>query len=302
MSLIYADRVKETSTTIGTGTLSLAGAATGFQTFVAGIGNGNTCYYGCDDGTDWEIGLGTVASGSPDTLARTTVLASSNSGSAVNWGAGTKTVRCVVPAAIFGSAYVNVDGTIPLTGNWDIGDAIYLATDKIRARDAAGLQLLDDGGNGIFIYDGGNVSVIADSAALNVTLQNIGTGGDPDVNLTLSPGTGGEGIVGFVGDGFVTATSNFYFMIGSTIKFQLSSGETVFRDDLNPYIDDTYDLGRVAKKWRELFCVDVTLMPSASRTPSSNGELVIEATSNTTLTFKLKGSDGTVRSGTITLA
>lgn len=101
MALVHADRVKETSTTTGTGTYDLDGAATGFQTFVAGIGTTNTCYYVAEDGTDWEVGIGTVTDATPDTLARTTILASSNSGSAVNWGAGTKNLFVSIPADRF---------------------------------------------------------------------------------------------------------------------------------------------------------------------------------------------------------
>jgi hypothetical protein len=90
MALIAADRVKETSTTTGTGTYSLAGAVTGFRTFVAGVGSGNTCYYVATDGTNWEVGLGTVTDASPDTLARTRIIKSSNADAAVNWAAGTR--------------------------------------------------------------------------------------------------------------------------------------------------------------------------------------------------------------------
>ena len=104
MALVYADRVKETTTTTGTGTINLAGAATGFQTFVAGIGNGNTVKYCITDGTDWEVGEGTVTDGTPDTLSRTTIHSSSNAGSAVNWGAGTKDVFGTLPAADFPAA------------------------------------------------------------------------------------------------------------------------------------------------------------------------------------------------------
>src|SRR5690242_18913370 len=96
MTFAIADRVKETTNTTGTGTLNLAGAGTGFRTFVAGIGNGNTCPYLIDNGLgEWETGIGTVTDGTPDTLARTTVLASSNAGAAVSFSAGTKTVACV---------------------------------------------------------------------------------------------------------------------------------------------------------------------------------------------------------------
>ena len=98
MALVISDRVKETSTTTGTGTLTLAGAVTGFETFTSNLSDGDTTYYCCTDNTDFEVGLGTfTASGT--TLARTTILASSNSGSAVNWSAGTRTVFCTLPAA-----------------------------------------------------------------------------------------------------------------------------------------------------------------------------------------------------------
>ena len=77
MALVLDDRVKETSTTTGTGTLNLSGAVSGFQTFVAGIGDGNTTYYAIvnRDEAEWETGLGTVTDASTDTLARTVVLA-----------------------------------------------------------------------------------------------------------------------------------------------------------------------------------------------------------------------------------
>ena len=95
MALVIADRVRETSTTTGTGTLTLAGAVSGFQTFSTAIGNTNTCYYTITLGADWEVGLGTVAAG---TLARTTILKSSNAGSAVNFSAGIKDVFATYPA------------------------------------------------------------------------------------------------------------------------------------------------------------------------------------------------------------
>jgi hypothetical protein len=98
MALVLADRVKETTTTTGTGTVTLAGASTGFQSFAV-IGNGNTTYYTiAGQGTsEWEVGIGTYTS-SGTTLARTTVLASSNSGSLVNFSSGTKDVFVTYPA------------------------------------------------------------------------------------------------------------------------------------------------------------------------------------------------------------
>ena len=100
MALVVNDRVKETSTTTGTGTFSLAGAVSGFETFVAGIGNSNTTYYAIVNvNGEFEVGLGTVTDAGTDTLARTTIISSSNSDSAVNFSAGTKEVFCTLPAS-----------------------------------------------------------------------------------------------------------------------------------------------------------------------------------------------------------
>lgn len=98
MALVLKDRVKETTTTTGTGTLTLAGAATGFQSFSV-IGNGNTTFYTIVDSAAgaWEIGIGTYTS-SGTTLSRDTILESSNSGSAVNFGSGNKDVFVTYPA------------------------------------------------------------------------------------------------------------------------------------------------------------------------------------------------------------
>lgn len=97
MAFKVADRIQETSTTTGTGTYSLDGAATGFQAFSV-LGAGATTGYFATDDTNWEVGIGTVGTG-PSTLARTTILASSNGGSAVNWGAGTRRLYCSLPSA-----------------------------------------------------------------------------------------------------------------------------------------------------------------------------------------------------------
>ena len=101
MALIVNDRVKETSTTTGTGTISLAGAETGFETFVAGVGTGNTTYYSIVlDGTnEFEVGIGTVTDASPDTLSRDTVISSSNSDNKQDFASGSKTVFCTLPAS-----------------------------------------------------------------------------------------------------------------------------------------------------------------------------------------------------------
>ncbi len=129
MALVINDRVKETSTTAGTGTLNLAGAATGFVTFVTGIGNSNTTYYAIfEQGTAlWEVGIGTVTDATPDTLARTTVLNnSSGNTSKINFNSGgssTLDVFCTMPASK--SVYLDSTGnTVNAAGQ---GFAIAMA-------------------------------------------------------------------------------------------------------------------------------------------------------------------------------
>jgi len=111
MALVINDRVKETSTTTGTGTLDLAGVVTGFVTFVAGIGNSNTTYYAIyEQGTaNFEIGIGTVTDATPDTLARTTVLNNSLGTTAKINFSGTLDVFCTLPASK--SVYLDATGT-----------------------------------------------------------------------------------------------------------------------------------------------------------------------------------------------
>jgi len=98
MAFAIADRVQETSSTAGTGTFLLTGAVTGYQSFAV-IGNTNTTYYTIADqsGTNWEVGIGTYYS-SNVSLARTTILSSSNANAVVNFGAGTKSVFVTYPA------------------------------------------------------------------------------------------------------------------------------------------------------------------------------------------------------------
>ena len=91
MALVVADRVQETTSTTGTSDYVLLGAATGYQSFGAVLANADTTYYAITNDTDWEVGIGTYSTTGP-TLARTTILASSNGGSAVSWGVGVKNI------------------------------------------------------------------------------------------------------------------------------------------------------------------------------------------------------------------
>jgi hypothetical protein len=117
MAFVLADRVKETTTTTGTGTVTLLGASTGFQSFSA-IGNTNTTYYTIagQTGSEWEVGIGTYTS-SGTTLARTTVISSSNSGSLVNFSAGTKDVFVTYPAEFTANAIGGGIGAVLLNAS-----------------------------------------------------------------------------------------------------------------------------------------------------------------------------------------
>ena len=134
MALVLNDRVRETSTTSGTGTFDLDGAVTGWQTFVASIGDTNTTYYAIhEEGTaNWEVGLGTVADATPDTLARTTVITNSLGSTAkINFGSSTtKNVFCTFPAS------KTTDMTMTATG-----DILYASANNTPARLAKGTAL-----------------------------------------------------------------------------------------------------------------------------------------------------------------
>lgn len=190
MALIVKDRVQEITTTVGTGTLTLGGAVLGFQTFAA-IGDGNTTYYAIVDpiNSDWEVGIGTYTS-SGTTLSRTTVFESSNSGSLVNFSAGTKNVFCTYPAerAVYldaaGSAVTILDiGTLGVstanitTANITSGT---VSTTPTNNTDIVNKQYADAIASGIHFHE---AVAYATTAALPACTYNNGTSG---VGATLT--------------------------------------------------------------------------------------------------------------------
>jgi hypothetical protein len=191
MALVLKDRVKETSTTAGTGTLTLAGAAAGFQSFAA-VGNGNTTYYAIVDSTagTWEVGIGTYTS-SGTTLSRDTVLSSSNSGSLVTFSSNSKDVFVTYPSeksvyedasnvvvqqsfgAITATSAALTTGTVSTTpaSNTDIANKQYvdgLVTQGISYHEPVFVESPNSTGNLNATYNNG-------TAGVGATLTNAGT-------------------------------------------------------------------------------------------------------------------------------
>ena len=197
MALVLKDRVKETSVTAGTGTLTLAGASAGFQSFAA-IGNGNTTYYAIVDSAagTWEVGIGTYTS-SGTTLSRTTVLSSSNSGSLVTFSSNSKDVFVTYPSeksvyedasnvvvqqsygAITATSAALTTGTVSTTpaANTDIANKLYvdgLVTQGISYHEPVFVESPNTAGNLNATYNNG-------TSGVGATLTNAGT----QVALTL---------------------------------------------------------------------------------------------------------------------
>jgi hypothetical protein len=172
MAFVIADRVRETSVTTGTGSIALAGAVTGYRAFSSVLSTGDTTYYTIADqgGANWEVGIGTFTS--PSTLARTTILSSSNSGSVVTFTAGTKDVFISLPA---GRTVQSVDGgTTGLTPSSASYGAVSLAGTLVAA----------NGGTGQASYAVGDLLYASTTTALS-KLADVATG-----NALISGGVG----------------------------------------------------------------------------------------------------------------
>lgn len=130
---MYASRVYETTTSTGTGALTLAGAQPGYQTFLSAFGNGGACYYVIAGGTSWEVGSGSIATGG--ILTRTTVHSSSNANALVNFAAGSKNVFCAVPSIALAGVLSNGAGALFKSG----GDATTTNFQVTNGTDLASL-------------------------------------------------------------------------------------------------------------------------------------------------------------------
>jgi len=275
MALVINDRVKETTTTTGTGAVSLAGAVTGFETFAAGIGNSNTVYY-CiahQDQAEFEVGLGTLDGDSSD-LTRTTVISSSNSDSAVNFSSGTKDVFCTLPASklifedgsnnvAFGGAITGVTNltasgeldaaTLDISGDADIdgtleADAITIngATFDETVTDLVGGMVSSNTETGISVTfdDSDNTIDFALSAAQTTITSLLAT----DIKIGEDDQT------------------KIDFETADEIHFYAANAEQVFVSDgvLGPQTDSDVDLGTNSVRFKDAYVDSVTVTGDVS--------------------------------------
>jgi hypothetical protein len=215
MALVLADRVQETTLTTGTGDVTLAGAVQGFQTFAV-IGNGNSTFYTIADqgGSNWEVGIGTYTS-SGTTLSRDTVLASSNGGSLVNFGSGTKTAFVTYPS----EKSVNLD----IAGNVNIPNQLVIENTALTTSNTSNLVI----GGPLNFTDTGIVSnFVGDTDGYyQAAIQNTSNGAAATAewiayndNGTSTDNYAAMGInsSGYAGTGAINGADHAYFISGST--------------------------------------------------------------------------------------
>ena len=283
MALVINDRVKESTTTTGTGTVTLGGAIQGFETFLAGVGNSNTTYYCIVLNAEFEVGLGTLASDS-STLARTTVISSSNSDSAVNFSSGTKFVFCCLPASkatvLDASNNLTLPGTLDVDGGITVdnitidGTEIDLSSGDLTL-DVAGDIILDADGAQVrfqdatterFIFNldatpeldviGGNFTIHTNTSDADFVVTG-NDGGSTITALTLDMSAAGAAAfnsevtaTGFTGtlDGVLGSGTPAAATVSS-----LTSGGNIVSDT-----DSTDDLGTTGVRWANLFVDGIT--------------------------------------------
>ena len=232
MAFIVNDRVKETTTTTGTGTITLLGAVEDFESFTAGIGDGNTTYY-CifhesDSYNEWEVGYGTfTASGT--TLTRTAIT-SSNSDALVDFNAGTKSVFCTLPASK--GLMKSTDGTVVFgdnSGAHSLAGSLTMNAYNIVMDTSQGI--VDDSDNEFLMF------TKTASAANYINITNKDTGNAPiiaavgDANLDLNLNSAGTGSV--VTSNNLTVGSKFIMPSVTANKILIADGTSYEEEDMS---------------------------------------------------------------------
>lgn len=179
MAHIIDDRVRETSTTTGTGSLTLAGVVAGYQSFDDAMANGDTCFYCIKMGSAWEVGLGTYSSSS--VLARTTVYSSSNGDAAVNFTSGTKDVFITMPACFLHPVDLTPSQITANQNDYSpsgLATASVLRLDTDAARTMTGLDGGFDGRRMLLVNKGSYTLTLANESASSTAANRFSLGAD----------------------------------------------------------------------------------------------------------------------------
>ena len=325
MALKIADRVRETTVTTGTGTINLAGAVTNFETFASNLSNSDTTYYAIVDNTngDFEVGLGTFSTGSPNTLARTTPISSSNSNSAVNFGAGTKDVFITTPASKM--AFLNASGSLISSGGTSLmevandtspqlGGNLDMNGNDIVTTSNADLELAPNGTGKVVVKGNTNQGAIKLNCEANSHGQTIiaAPHSESASNTLTLPSTGG--------DARIVSTSSTATLTNKTFGDNVSFGDNNITNvgdiavdsispdgtDINVAVSDNSATAFTIKQGSDNYLVvdtgnsgeSVAIGTGVSGTAISIGHTTSETTVNDNLTvtgnFTVNGTTTTV--------
>ena len=319
MALEIHDRVKETTTTTGTGTYTLAGAVTGFETFTANLDNGDTTYYCCTDNTDFEIGIGTFTS-SGTTLARTTVLASSNSNNAVNWSSGTRTIFMTYPAdkAVVedASGHVSIPHDLFIAGGLidlkNDGGAVsqikfYCESSNAHAQTLIGAPHSESASNTLTLpSSGGSSKLLSATSTATVTNKSIDSDNNTITNIVNADIKSSAAIADTKLDTISTAGKVAISALdidgGTDIGAALADADEIIVDDGGGGTNRRSDMSRV-----KTYIADVTLTTAAQTNITSLGTLTALTVDNVAINGTTIGHTDdtdlmTVADGVLTVA
>tara|TARA_R100001015_G_C4634990_1_gene202975 strand:+ start:8569 stop:9714 length:1146 start_codon:yes stop_codon:yes gene_type:complete len=230
MALIIKDRVKETTTTTGTGNVALGGAVSNFVTFASVLSDSDTTYYAIVDSnnSDFEVGLGTYVS-SGNTIARTTVLASSNSGSAVSLSSGSKTIFCAFPADK--AVVEDANGAVSI-------ENLQIDTNAIKSTNSNGnIQLFPAGTGFTELYGNTNAGAIrfnCESNSHGVTLKGPPHSASATYSLELPNADGSAGqLLKTDGSGKLAFTSSLPGITATASEINILDGVTATASEIN---------------------------------------------------------------------